>query len=84
MINLNRILDGLVADGTVANIAVRVGNFDGVICDAFRGDVCETTLFDMASVTKVMATTSLALIALARGHQGGSVIKSVTDEKIHP
>ncbi len=67
MINLNKAIDEFIESGTVEHIAVRVGKRDDVICDVFRGDVCETTLFDMASVTKIMATTSLALIALDKG-----------------
>ena len=60
MINLNKTIDGLISNGSVEHIAVRVGKRDDVICDVFRGGVCETTLFDMASVTKIMVTTSLA------------------------
>ena len=67
MIHLNKTIDGLISNGTVEHIAVRVGKRDDVICDVFRGDDCETTLFDMASVTKIMVTTSLALIALDKG-----------------
>ena len=67
MINLNKTIDGLISNGTVEHIAVRVGKRDDVICDVFRGGVCETTLFDMASVTKMMVTTSLALVALDKG-----------------
>ena len=52
MIHLNKTIDGLISNGTVEHIAVRVGKRDEVICDVFRGGVCETTLFDMASVTK--------------------------------
>lgn len=67
MNDLNKTIDELVSNGIVEHIAVRVGKRDGVICDVYRGDVCEKTLFDMASVTKVMATTSLALIAIDKG-----------------
>ena len=67
MIHLNKTIDGLISNGTVENIAVRVGQGNHVICDTYRGGVDETTLFDMASVTKIMVTTSLALIALDRG-----------------
>ena len=67
MKTLNNVLDELVERGTVGNIAVRVGRGNEVLCDAFRGDVGESTLFDMASVTKIIATTTLALIALDRG-----------------
>lgn len=67
MIHLNKTIDGLISNGTVEHIAVRVGQGNHVICDTYRGGVDETTLFDMASVTKIMVTTSLALIALDRG-----------------
>ena len=56
-----------VANGTVEHIAVRIGKYDSVLYDGFYGNVNEHTVFDMASVTKMMATTSLALIALDKG-----------------
>ncbi len=67
MFFLNKTIGEFVENGIVKNIAVRVGNRDNVICDTFRGDVSEKTLFDMASVTKIMVTTSLALIAIDKG-----------------
>lgn len=67
MICLEKTIDEYVESGILEHIAVRVGRGDNVICDTFRGSVDETTLFDMASTTKIMATTSLALIALDRG-----------------
>ncbi len=67
MKRLNETIDKLIRDGVVEHIAVRIGKGDAIICDTFRGNVCDTTLFDMASVTKIMATTSLALIALDKG-----------------
>lgn len=57
----------LTADGTVENIAVKVGLGDDVAMELYRGNVNEKTLFDMASVSKIIATTSLALLALERG-----------------
>ena len=63
----NEALDVPVENGTVSHIAVRVGKGDTVLCDAFRGGVDESTLFDMASVTKIVVTTSLALIAFDKG-----------------
>ena len=63
MRHLNEALDSCIAE----NIAVRVGKGDEVICDIFRGNVDKNTLFDMASVTKAIATTTVALIALDRG-----------------
>ena len=67
MKRLNETIDKLIRDGVVEHIAVRIGKGDAIIYDTFRGNVCDTTLFDMASVTKIMATTSLALIALDKG-----------------
>ena len=67
MICLEKTIDEYVESGTLEHIAVRVGRGDNVIYDTYRGGVDETTLFDMASVTKIMATTSLALIALDKG-----------------
>ena len=67
MKNLNKVLDELIKNGTASHIAVRVGRRSDILCDAFRGGVDEKTLFDMASVTKIIATTMLALIALNRG-----------------
>ena len=64
---LNEALDRLIADGTAQNVAVRVGRNDEILCDAFRGETNKTTLFDMASTTKIIVTTSLALIALDKG-----------------
>ena len=67
MIILENALNELATNGIISHAAVRVGMGDEILCDTFRGDVDENTLFDMASVTKIMATTSLALIALDRG-----------------
>lgn len=64
---LNKALDELIEDQIVSNIAVRVGIRDRIIYDSFRGNVDELTLFDMASCTKIIATTALALIALDKG-----------------
>lgn len=64
---LDQTIDTYLAKGTIENIAVRVGIGDRVIYDTFRGDVNAHTLFDMASVTKIIATTTLALIALDKG-----------------
>lgn len=61
---LDKAIDKLVENGTIKHITVRIGENDTVIYDTFRDNVYDTTLFDMASVTKVMATTTLALIAL--------------------
>jgi len=51
----------------VQNIAIRVGNREKVLCDIYRyknNPIDSLTLFDMASVTKIIATTTLALLAI--------------------
>ena len=65
MICLEKTIDEYVESGILEHIAVRVGQGNHVIYDTYRGGVDETTLFDMASVTKIMVTTSLALIVNA-------------------
>ena len=67
MRNLEEQLDCLIAEKTVENAFVRVGRCGEILYDTHRGVVNETTLFDMASVTKIYATTSLALIAIDKG-----------------
>ena len=64
---MENMINELVDSGIVSHIAVRVGVGDEIIYDAYRGEVDENTLFDMASVTKIIATTTLALVALDRG-----------------
>lgn len=67
MKNLDLTLDSYVENKNVEHIAVRVGKGDRILYDTFRGGVDEHTVFDMASITKSMSTTSLALIALDKG-----------------
>lgn len=67
MKELESVLNKLIAEKKVGNIFVRVGQGEKILCNSYRGEVNEDTLFDMASVTKIMATTSLALIALDKG-----------------
>ena len=67
MIYLENVIDEYIEKGILEQIAVRVGKGDNAIYDTYRGGVNETTLFDMASVTKIIVTTSLALIALDKG-----------------
>ncbi|MBQ4136575.1 MAG: beta-lactamase family protein [Clostridia bacterium] len=67
MICLENVIDEYIVKGILEHIAVRVGKGDNAIYDTYRGGVNENTLFDMASVTKIIVTTSLALIALDKG-----------------
>ena len=71
MNNLKKCIDLLLSDKTVENIIVRVGRGDEILCDVKRTVedrvLTDRTLFDMASVTKIVATTSLALMAIDKG-----------------
>jgi len=67
MKNVKECIDSYIANGYVKNIAVRAGIGDEIFCDIYNYDkspINSKTMFDMASVTKIMATTSLALIAM--------------------
>ncbi|MBR2292888.1 MAG: beta-lactamase family protein [Clostridia bacterium] len=68
---LNTCIQTLLANETARNIIVRVGQGDTILCDvkATSEDrvLTDHTLFDMASVTKIVVTTSLALLAFDRG-----------------
>lgn len=70
MIHLESCIDKLITEKTVENIAVKVGKKDDVLYEIYRSKqsvVDKNTLFDMASVTKILATTSLCLIAFDKG-----------------
>ncbi len=66
MVNLEKEINLLLEEKSAEHIAVRVGRGDEILYETFRGANSET-LFDMASVTKIMVTTSLCLIAMDRG-----------------
>ena len=71
MQNLEKCIDKLLDKKTVQNIIVKVGQGNNVLCEikksAGQRTLTDKTLFDMASVTKIVATTSLTLIAIDRG-----------------
>lgn len=56
--------DRLQKDGAISNLAIRVGKFGDRIGEVYSDGVNSQTLFDLASVTKIMATTTLVLIAV--------------------
>ena len=68
---LKELIQNLLETKTVENIIVRVGRGDKILFDekASAQDrvLTDETLFDMASVTKMLATTTLALIAIDKG-----------------
>lgn len=70
MIHLERCIDKILCDKTASSIAVKVGRGDEVLYETYRYEnrpIDGFTLFDMASVTKIMAPASLCLIAVDRG-----------------
>lgn len=71
MNTLKSYIDDLFANKAVENIIVKVGIGDKVLYELKRSVypdfLTDKTLFDMASVTKIVATTSLALIAMDKG-----------------
>lgn len=67
MENLDRAIDEYIEHGLAEHFAVRVGVGERVLYDTFRGGANENTLFDMASITKILATGTLALMAIDRG-----------------
>ncbi len=70
MKHLDACIDRLFEVGTIKNIALRMGRGDEILYETYRsaeGTVDEHTLFDMASVTKIVATTSLCLLAMEKG-----------------
>lgn len=67
---MKKYLEKLLSDGRVKNIAVRVGKGDTVLEECYLSteqEINRYTLFDMASVTKILAASSLIFIALDRG-----------------
>ena len=70
MENLERYLEWLQTNNLVENIAVKVGKNNQILYETYRsksGRLSQSTLFDMASVTKIVVTTSLCLIAIDQG-----------------
>ena len=64
-------MDRIINEKTAQNLIVKVGIGDNVLCETMLSAndsvLTDETMFDMASVTKIVATTSLALIAMDRG-----------------
>lgn len=67
MKNLQSCIERYLNQGYVKNVAIRVGDRNVKFCDLYyynKSPIDNTTMFDMASVTKVMVTTPLAMIAI--------------------
>lgn len=70
MKHLEAIINTLFNSNHIKNIAIRVGKSNDILYELYRcenGTINEDTLFDMASVSKILATTTLSLIALDKG-----------------
>lgn len=74
--NLDRLLERAMADNLIAGGVVVVGNHDGILATAARGQVSpapgapaitDRTVFDVASLTKVVATTPAVIKLLDEG-----------------
>lgn len=90
MKNLKACIDMYTRAGEVQNIAIRAGNRDKLFCDIYhhnKNKIDNTTLFDMASVTKIMVTATLILIAADRNllniNDTISKFYDVPDDKIN-
>ena len=60
----------IIQENLVENLAIKVGKWDEVFFENYYSKtaiISEQTLFDMASVSKILCTTSLALIAIDKG-----------------
>ena len=67
MTNLELYVEKLIETKTVEHIAISVGKGDAVLFETYRSGgkkIDDKTLFDMASVTKILSVTPIALIAL--------------------
>lgn len=67
MKNTKLCIKNYMDDGHLCNIALRIGKGNLVLADIFESTTkkpSSTTLFDMASVTKIMATSLICLIAI--------------------
>ena len=71
--NLEKEIAALFEENPVEHIAVKVGKGDKILYETYK-NADSKTLFDMASVTKIMVTTTLCLMALDKG------LLSVDDE----
>ncbi len=74
--NLDRLLERAMADDLIAGGVVVVGNHEGILATAARGQVSsaagapaitDRTVFDVASLTKVIATTPAVIKLLDEG-----------------
>lgn len=67
LFNTEKVISKYFNEKLLANVAIKIGKGSDVYGELYRsekGTITETTLFDIASVTKIMATTLLTFIAV--------------------
>ncbi|MBQ3149781.1 MAG: serine hydrolase [Clostridia bacterium] len=70
MNSLEKYIEKVFSDKLVSNLAIKVGTGNTALYETYRSDeerIDGHTLFDMASITKILATTTLCLIAADKG-----------------
>lgn len=70
MKHTKKVVAQLMTEGLLSNVAIRVGKFDEILGEVYESNTIRTnenTLFDMASVTKILATAVISLIAIDKG-----------------
>ena len=70
MNNLEQYIETIFSDKLASNIAIKIGKGHTTLYETYRsekGTIDEFTLFDMASITKILSTTTLCLIAVDKG-----------------
>lgn len=68
--NTEKIINRYIEEGLLENTALRIGRNDRVLAEIYKsenGRVNSETLFDMASVTKILSVTMLTLMAMDEG-----------------
>ena len=61
------LVEELIEARELSNIAIRVGRGENILGELYSDGINENTLFDMASVTKVLSVTMLSLISIDKG-----------------
>lgn len=61
------LVDKLLQDKEVSNIAISIGRNNSVLGEIYSNGVNDKTLFDMASVTKILSVTAISLILIDKG-----------------
>lgn len=71
--NTEEMVHKLLSEERISNIAIRVGKFDKILGEVYASNSIlpdENTLFDMASVTKILSVTVISLISIDKGILG--------------